>query len=422
MKQCTSARRVGWTVVLLAGLLLIPAGCGGLFPSEPDEPEPQPPINGGAVYVGTATCLGCHENFIESHTIQGHSQALKVIQGSSPEYPDEGLFAGVPEPPDGFEWTDIRYVIGGYIKAANFIDTDGFMLMDGATHDPIQYNLEDFLTGTEAGYAPFDPDQVLTDPYEYECFRCHTTGPSPFSANGGRRQENRPGVDGTWSEAGVQCEACHGPGSQHVPDPASGNVTIDPSALACARCHANPDDPEAIAAADGFIIGNQQAAEVWASPHWDFDCTVCHDPHASVIYDREAAVRNNCVDCHWYQNMAFHEGRVFVQGDYVEFLSCESCHMPPASTIAVTSLIEMGSGDVARIGDTRTHLMFVNTAEQNFEAMFTPDGSEVVLDEQGQAAVTVDFVCQRCHSGAGSAFPLTLGAASAVADGMHDRP
>jgi hypothetical protein len=88
----------------------------------------------------------------------------------------------------------------------------------------------------------------------------------------------------------------------------------------------------------------------------------------------------------------------------------------------VTALIDMPSGDVARIGDTRTHIMFVDTMARNYEAMFTPDGSEVVLDEQGQATVTVDFVCQRCHSGAGNAFPLTLSAAASITDGMHDGP
>jgi hypothetical protein len=52
--------------------------------------------------------------------------------------------------------------------------------------------------------------------------------------------------------------------------------------------------------------------------------------------------------------------------------------------------------------------------------MFTADGAEVVVDEEGKTAVTLDFICLRCHHALGSAFELTHPAASAIADGIHD--
>ncbi len=51
-------------------------------------------------------------------------------------------------------------------------------------------------------------------------------------------------------------------------------------------------------------------------------------------------------------------------------------------------------------------------------AMFSPDGSSVLLDDQGRAAVTVDFVCLRCHNGVG-AFEISLPLAADIARDMH---
>lgn len=46
-------------------------------------------------------------------------------------------------------------------------------------------------------------------------------------------------------------------------------------------------------------------------------------------------------------------------------------------------------------GDVMTHIFRINPdPEAN---MFTPDGAFVALDENGKAAVTLDFACKRCH-------------------------
>jgi len=45
--------------------------------------------------------------------------------------------------------------------------------------------------------------------------------------------------------------------------------------------------------------------------------------------------------------------------------------------------------------------------------------TEVARDANGRAAVTLDFVCLRCHNGVGNAFELTVTSASAVTATMH---
>ena len=48
-------------------------------------------------------------------------------------------------------------------------------------------------------------------------------------------------------------------------------------------------------------------------------------------------------------------------------------------------------------GDVQTHIFYINTDPVDRSAMFTEDGGQVLLDDDGKASVTLDFVCQRCH-------------------------
>jgi hypothetical protein len=47
-------------------------------------------------------------------------------------------------------------------------------------------------------------------------------------------------------------------------------------------------------------------------------------------------------------------------------------------------------------GDVRTHIFTIDPSDG--ASMFTPDGSFVKLDAEGQAAVTIDFACRGCHN------------------------
>ena len=397
-------------------VLLVAAGCGQ-NPPPINNPCESDPAGCQPVYIGSATCVACHANFSAWHSLHGHSQALKLIEGEAPQYPGSSGAPGVPNPPAGLAWTDLRLVVGGYTKYANFVGSQGFLLTDGAGGPLVQYTLPFLVSLAPGGFVPLTASAAATTPYDFECFRCHTTGPQSLAANGGLHQENRPGLQGTWALEGVQCEACHGPGSVHIQNPSADNIQIDSSQAACGRCHGNPVDPQQLPAANGFVVGTLQWAEVLASPHADFACTVCHEPHASVIYDRDNGVRNACQNCHPTANMARHENKVLAQGDYAEFLSCRSCHMPPAGRNGSSTIIGQ-----ARIGDTRTHIINIDIMNHDFRAMLTADGQQVARDANGKAAVTVDMVCLRCHNGGGSAFALDLRAAAAIAEGIHNPP
>ena len=74
-------------------------------------------------------------------------------------------------------------------------------------------------------------------------------------------------------------------------------------------------------------------------------------------------------------------------------IECIDCHMPAASK----SAIGMAVGNGWR-GDVKTHIMNINTDAVTKDAMFDDEGAYVALDENGQAAVTLDFACLQCHT------------------------
>ena len=152
-------------------------------------------------------------------------------------FPQTELGDGTPNPHRICNGPDISWVIGGYSTAANFVDNDGFILTDDATSKPVTSSVGRIHAANSTGFG-LATDDFGGTPLAYDCFRCHVTGGESLADNGGRRQENRPGVGGTWAEAGVQCEACHGPGSVHVASPQTVGLEVDGSATACAECHA----------------------------------------------------------------------------------------------------------------------------------------------------------------------------------------
>ena len=395
-------------------------------------PTPRPPVDGsappfnnttdptnrGAHYIGSTACSACHPDIAALTRVHGHTFALNRVQGEPPVYPTQATRAGVPNPPDAKTWNDVSYVISGYTHGAYFVDSSGYVMTNGDIGADSQWNLTFPPNGTVAGFAPYLPNQTTPLPYVYDCFRCHTTAPQPQDPNDPRSQDGRPGIQGTWAEAGVQCEACHGPGSNHIPTPAAREMFVDSTPATCARCHTFGDDPNVIVAADGYVNPYTQYAELRASGgHSSFNCTVCHDPHVSTAYN--AGVRNACTTCHAGMNLAFHEGIVFQRGDYREPLACPSCHMPftgRSNSNAGPAELDNSGG---RMGDVRGHVFRISTTNYVYTQMFSADGTSVLKDPLGLAAVTTDFVCLRCHNGTGNAFVIAQRGAPVIANQMH---
>lgn len=424
-----AVRRLTWRMGVLLGL----GACGLALPAAQcvsiGNPPPNygvyynttDPTNNGATYVGSAACRACHNDFAAAHAIHGHAHALKTPQGAPPSYPTEAPLAGVPNPPAGFAWTDIAYVVGGHMHGAKFLDQSGYVIINSTSGVDSQWNLKSPPNGGGARFAPFGPADPVPLPFTFNEFAPRTTGARPQDPAAPRFQDGLAGIRGTWSEPGVQCEACHGPGSNHVPDPFARELFVDlTGAESCFKCHSQPYGATdgAIPVKESFIVPLAQYPELRASGgHRDFSCTYCHDTHASSVFDPDRGIRNRCTACHDTFDLGFHTGEVFTRGDYSEPLSCESCHMPFAVrsySAADPSVV----GPVARVADTRSHIFRINTQPLDYIAFLSPDGTQVRRDAEGRAALTVDYVCLRCHNGNG-AFALTLPRAAEIASQIH---
>ena len=352
-----------------------PAGPAG--PIGPQGPQgdtgPAGPAGpSGAEYIGSAKCGDCHKDTYDTFMKSGHPWKLNsVVDGEPPKYP----FTDVPNPPEGWTWNDISYVIGGYNWKARFIDKNGYIITDkpGATVSDTtylnQYNFANLVVGKEAGWVSYHPGEVQL---KYDCGTCHTTGYRPTG-----HQDNMEGIVGTWAEPGIQCEACHGPGGLHASNPYGIEMNVDRDPELCGKCHRR-GDVTTVDAKGGFVEHHEQYEELYQSKHVTLDCVICHDPHKGVVQlrqSKEPTTRTQCVNCHFkegqYQKNPKHEG----------YVDCVDCHMP--------RIVKTAWGDAAKFtGDIRTHLMAIDPTQVG---QFSEDG------KTAKSQIALDFACKSCH-------------------------
>jgi cytochrome c554/c'-like protein len=134
------------------------------------------------------------------------------------------------------------------------------------------------------------------------CFGCHTTA----STIKGQ-------FDPSALVAGVNCEACHGPGLNHVAAANSGaergeSLILNPGRLDrvdsvdfCGACHRTWED---VLTSGNLGIFNVRFApyrlensECWKQGDNRIGCTACHDPHKPLSHDA-GSYDSACLQCH----------------------------------------------------------------------------------------------------------------------------
>lgn len=174
-----------------------------------------------------------------------------------------------------------------------------------------------------AAYPAFPPHTAITHPHDPPdaaryCFGCHATG---YFAAASR-----------YSEPGIGCEACHGPGSRHAESGgAEGTLAQLPALpprqqrMICGQCHSlgtarsgvnpfpvmpggrpfRPGDDLATGFVDAEPVGHTKGGEYSTfiqapAPYSAQVCTDCHDPHGhpenpSMLRDATSGL---CLRCH----------------------------------------------------------------------------------------------------------------------------
>ncbi|WP_169306950.1 Ig-like domain-containing protein [Ferrimonas sediminicola] len=398
-------------------------------------------------YVGSESCQTCHANEFETHQLHGHNFKIsKIVNDEAPQFPylpeevdlDAALTlisdAATDTDTDGLtdntlgapnSYADVSYTTGGYWKKIRWFDKNGHIVSGSA----VQFN----LYGSEAagnqmsGYHDGDVDMI------YSCGNCHNTGWKPFDETlNPHRQDDLPGMGGTFALAAVQCEACHGAGSEHIKAPSADNITriAQPrasellqsdtmgfgAAVHCSECHTRDGDrnhgngyvnkfhtafpdstlPESagrIDAKGGLTRHHQTADELFGidpetgeatNPHYlaGLDCVSCHDPHKSTV-NKDKAEHNGavkaCTDCHATQ--AFNDGTVSLHANF----DCTSCHMPEVVKNATSTTTNGG----VTFGDEMTHVVTIDLFNEK------PQISE---DSKMNPFLKEAWACGQCHA------------------------
>jgi hypothetical protein len=258
----------------------------------------------GEGFVGSTVCRRCHEDHHESWARTHHRRmtqepsddtVLGPFDGSALRY--RGWEATMARRDEAFVIT-VRDEDGEVVSEDRVAMTIGSRRVqqyvaerDGVfVRLPVAWHVEEgrwmhmngaFLTADPEGV---DFERHVTR-WNDNCVFCHNVGPNPGLRDGA----GEPRFETEVAELGVACEACHGPGAEHVarnqgplrryvlhlgdePDPTivnPGRLDADRSADVCGRCHGQrkaADVRPFLRRGDPFVPGDDLA--LFSEPLW----------------------------------------------------------------------------------------------------------------------------------------------------------
>jgi Flp pilus assembly protein TadD len=334
----------------------------------------QPPER---TYAGSASCKECHERFYKLWEPSNHGKALQPwsaeLAAAIPEHTEaievEGkLYQAHITPERGWitenetNEFDIVYTLGGknYYNLLTLLPDGRLQVL------PIFYDVRNSLwdNTTQSMLRHFDDgrvdaplswrDSMLT--FNAACFSCHV---SQIESNYDPETDT---YDTTWNEAGISCESCHGPSSEHIRVCKAAPTNQPPENLeiigwwdmdrdgrdgACAGCHTkgapisdsfetgevywNHYDLTTFENADYYSDG-RDLGENYTMGSWllspcvtqgELVCTHCHT--SSGRNKHKDTPNNACLPCHQQRvdNPTTH-----IRHNPDANLTCVSCHMP----------------------------------------------------------------------------------------------
>ncbi len=300
-------------------------------------------------FVGDQSCGSCHKKLFASHGQSG--MALTMASG-----PDARVL--VDNPKLTMRVGPYTYEITRNGKQSSYSVTDGtetislpivyalgqgrmgqtyVLQRDGKFYESLVsfYNETkglDFTIGaprTVPASLNAAVGRLLSDNEVVSCFSCHSTG----AVRGNQLRLEK-------MTHGIRCEACHGPGGQHVAATKEGEpgdkFIFNPARLSgdeltqqfCASCHRGAEEFSLLKSME---INNVrfQPYRIFHSKCYSDDrrisCTACHNPHEPLQEDT-AYYDAKCLACHALKDKPVVQG--LSPACPVATKDCASCHMP----------------------------------------------------------------------------------------------
>jgi len=304
----------------------------------------------GSRYVGSAVCAGCHASEAKTYESTPMAQAASLTA-------DAEILRSHPRL--AFREGRYRYEIVRQGHQSLYSASDGKQTITepilwalgkgeaGQTyvfqHDGAYYQSRvSFFNDTQrlgvtlgdSAEVPATLEDALGDRQvendARQCIACHTTG----AVVGG---EFHPAS----AAPGVGCEACHGPGAEHVAAVQSGSpahrAMFNPGRLApydldnfCGSCHRTWTEVQLMHVLDVRNVRFQpyrlEKSRCWSATDSRISCLACHDPHRNLV--RSASFYDvKCQACHQPKGQVAderHPGAPCPVGTR----RCVTCHMP----------------------------------------------------------------------------------------------
>jgi hypothetical protein len=304
-------------------------------------------------YIGSETCGRCHQDMVTTQTNTPMAHAVKSATADA--------FTNMPHAMH-FRTGAYDYSVSQTATGAEYSTTNGqqsasaaltWVFGDRQFGDTFLYQQNGIYFESRVSYyraidgldlttgrTRFQPGRIDTalgrrmSPDEPPlCFSCHSTA---SSTDGQFRPERLI--------PGVGCEACHGPGAQHVAqmslehDARTATLIFNPARLSpadsvdfCGACHRTSADVSL-----SFITGifnlrfpayRLEQSRCWGNGDAQLTCTACHDAHKPRVQDA-AFYDKVCLSCHSPASGAAKDRAHATRSCKVSTHECVSCHMP----------------------------------------------------------------------------------------------
>lgn len=336
---------------LLSGVSVLAFGL--TFSQSPKHNWKPTKIPAGTQFVGRQACAECHASIVRTHGQTMMGRALEIVAQSeilskNPKITfrtgiyryeilrrgDESFYSVT----DGKETITmpILYAFGlGHAGQTYVLKGE-----DGLYESRLSYYNEIQGLDTTIGQSREVPTslsdavgRLMPKDETLQCFSCHTSG----SVKGGK-------LDFDKLVPGIHCEACHGPGAEHItlmkgePNPTStirdpqSKAIFNPGKLSgdelnqefCAACHRSVDDISSLPQSGGLNNVRFQPYRIFNSKCYSDDrrisCIGCHNVHEPMKTEA-SAYDTKCTACHSPKQSATRFCKV-------ESKNCVSCHMP----------------------------------------------------------------------------------------------